>query len=330
MADLTYPMLNTIDQKLINRLKNICPDGIKQNISLKNLSRWKIGGDADCLVFPQTEAQLLDIVRLCNETNNAYVVLGGTTNLLFSDRGLKVLGIVLTNLYGNINIKNDCVNVQAGRWVPSLARTVGNNGLSGLEHIIGIPGTVGGLVCMNGGSLRNSIGDNIDSVRFIDDNANIKILKQDACGFKYRDSIFQNSRWIITEVSLKFFKKDKPESIRATMLKILRQRRSKFPLKLPNCGSVFVSDPAMYEEFGPPGMVIEKCGLKGWQEGGVKISDQHANFIVNVNHGTAQNVIKLIEYIRDQAYAKLGANLRCEVRFVDEFGRITPIHEIIH
>jgi UDP-N-acetylmuramate dehydrogenase len=180
---------------------------------------------------------------------------------------------------------------------------------------------------MNGGSQRKGIGDHLVSCRCVDRVGELFELTREECQFAYRQSTIQANQWLVLDATFRLEFGNAVE-IRREMLKILQERRKKFPLKEPNCGSVFVSDPAMYAQWGPPGAVIERCGLKGRRQGGAEISQRHANFIVNRNGGTAEDILFLIRLIRETAMEQLGCQLNCEVRYVAEDGSVEPAHEV--
>jgi len=297
------------------------------DVSLSTLSRWRIGGVARCIVKPTNLSQIQQIVVLANEFSLKYLVIGETTNLLFSDEGLDVLVIRIGKQFSQCRIDNNLILAQAGVWVPYLARVASVNGLTGIEHVSGIPGTLGGLVCMNGGSQRKGIGEHITEVTTISSDGTLNRYSKKQCDFKYRDSIFHTLDDIIIEVVMEL-KKGGREKIRNEMLGILKSRRLKFPQKIPNCGSVFVSNPAMYKEFGPPGAVIEKCGLKGVTRGGAQVSEEHANFIVNNCEASANDVLYLIDHIRDVVSKETGYFMQAEARYVSPCGQFIPAHKV--
>ena len=193
--------------------------------------------------------------------------------------------------------------------------------LTGAEHTCGIPGTLGGLVCMNGGSQRKGIGSNVLRVESVDANGRLVERTAEECDFAYRQSVYQNNDEVITTVDLQFESGDRG-LIRHEMLEILSSRRSKFPRKQPNCGSVFKSNPAMYAEIGPPGSVIEQVGLKGKRVGGALVSPGHANFIVNTGFATARDVLTLTRAISDSVAENKGFRMEAEVYFVSPLGAI--------
>lgn len=300
-------------------LELICPGKIFKNVSLADISRWKIGGYADLLVLPESIEQIIKLRTFFFERKIKHVIVGATTNLLFSDSGLKVPCIKIGSGLSGIRIERNRIFSESGVWVPWLARKLMQFGLTGAEHICGIPATLGGLVFMNGGSQRKSISKNIVSVCSVDVSGSMRTRDAESCGFGYRKSIFQNNSEIIVSASMEFdFLCSR--KIRKSMLEILADRRGKFPSKLPNCGSVFKSDPVMYSKIGPPGAAIEKVGLKGISLGGAMISDRHANFIVNINSASSNDVIGLINIIKKRVCDETGFELEAEVIYVTPYG----------
>jgi UDP-N-acetylmuramate dehydrogenase len=293
------------------------------NADLRCYCTWKIGGKADLLVEPTTEEQLLLLLKVINEYDIPFIIIGNGSNLLFNDAGIRGVVVRLGEKFNAIDIVDDIVKVQAGAWVPCLARKTAQAGLSGLEHIIGIPATIGGLVVMNGGSKRQSISEVVQEVELINLAGEKLIFNNENCDFGYRKSIFQKNGFVITSVKLKL--QQLKDNIRGTLLGILQERRKKFPLHAPSCGSVFKSTPQLYEQYGPPGKIIEDLGLKGFMIGEAVVSKQHANFIINNGQATAEDILQLIGYIKVKAVETLGAYLETEVLFAKEDCSITHI-----
>lgn len=296
--------------------------------SLSNYSSWEIGGSADVLIEPENAEQISNLIKLINKSKIDYITIGGGSNLLFADDGFRGIVIKIGKVMSEVKIEGNNIFVQAGKPVPRIARATGLAGLSGIEHAIGIPGTIGGLVAMNGGSQRKGIGEVVEKVVAVDKNGKILEFRKSDCNFSYRNSIFLQGDHIITDVFFKLTYGDK-KRIFKEMLDILRQRRSKFPRREPNCGSVFVSDPTLYEKCGPPGKIIEELGLKGFSVGDAQVSLKHANFIINKGGATAKDMLGLIKIVRDNVFKKTNIWLDCEVRFVSSKGSIRPAHEIL-
>lgn len=315
-----------LSNSIIGDLKDLLPGRVFTSIKLSSVSRWKIGGTADCIVKPKSSEEVSSIVRYLNNHEIPYIVIGSTSNLLFSDNGLKVVAIQVGDTMSDYDISGNRVWTQAGKWVPGLARNVAQAGLSGIEHTAGIPGTIGGLICMNGGSQRKEIGTHIRSVKGVSPTGDIKSFTTTECEFEYRSSIFQDNGYIIVEAELVFHQQKEYSVIQDEMLNILRARRAKFPQRLPNCGSTFISNPQIYKKYGPPGAVIEDLGYKGFIKGDAIVSDVHANFINNKGNAKASDVLWLIRKIQNDVFKKTGFLMKAEVKFVDENGTIKPAH----
>jgi UDP-N-acetylmuramate dehydrogenase len=310
-------MIKGLYDQIVDTLKAAEVGELYRNEQLCNHSTWRIGGPTEILAEPQSTEKLRKILLLTEKYHIPVIVIGHGTNLLFDDAGLRGLVIKIGNRISNYSIEGKQVRAQAGIWTPRLARAAGNRGLTGLEHTIGIPGTLGGLVVMNGGSKSKCIGDVVKEVRVMNHQGQVSRLSHQDCQFSYRSSVLQKSGLIVTEVEMEF-QTGRQREIRREMLEILHARNEKFPRKLPNCGSVFISGGRMYERFGPPGKVIEETA---------QVSHKHANFIVNLGGATSADVVELIHSIRKRVYDRIGVWMECEVRRVSPEGRIFPAHQ---
>ncbi len=313
-----------VSSAAIRALEQICPGAVAVDVPLAHISRWRIGGCADVIVRPNSIDQLARLRAWLYRERAPHVVIGATSNLLFSDEGLRVVCVQIGCGLANVSIVGRVITASAGVWVPGLARRAMQEGLTGLEHTCGIPGTLGGLICMNGGSQRKGIGDVVVGVTSVDEQGNICQRNRDDCAFDYRHSVFQNSGEVIAEAALRLQSLTDCRYIRREMLYILASRRRKFPRKLPNCGSVFISNPAIYSDYGPPGAIIERLGFKGKRLGGAVVSPLHANFFVNAGDAKSADVIALIVEIKAAIFAHTGHSLTAEVRFVTPDGTIVP------
>lgn len=296
----------------------------QRNVLLKNLSCWRIGGAADYLAMPRNAHEVALVCRAALEANVPFMVVGHGSNILFDDAGYRGMIVKIGRSFARCRISGTTVRADAGIWAPSLARACAAKGLEGLEHAAGIPGNLGGLLYMNGGSMRCSVGDCVRCVVAMAPDGTVKTLSRDNCGFSYRHSVFQSSRWIILGAELEL-RQSTAREVRQTMLDILEERRRKFPLELPNCGSVFSNDAELYARFGPPGMIIDKAGLKGTRVGGAEISGKHANFIVNIGGASSSDVFSLVRKVRRKVRDLTGFTLRTEVLYLSPDGRYGPL-----
>lgn len=303
-------------------LDRLCPGAVFREVPLALISRWRIGGLADVIVRPRSIDELARLRAWLHSEGLAHVVIGATSNLLFADEGLRVICVQIGGEFASLNLAGCEITAGPGVWVPGLARRAMQASLTGLEHTCGIPGTLGGLICMNGGSQRKGISDAIISVTSVDTQGNVRHRTREECTFAYRQSVFQTCGDVIAGAILRLAPAPDRGGVRREMLEILASRRRKFPQKQPNCGSVFVSNPAMYSNYGPPGAIIERLGYKGKKVGGALVSPTHANFIVNDGNATATDVIALITEIKAAVLAHTGCGLTAEVRFVAPNGRL--------
>lgn len=328
MRTLVKSAVNPVsDAILLRKLQELVPGGVMADVLMREITRWKIGGPADFVVRPKSVNEVADTIQFLSTNDIPWLTIGHSSNLLVSDQGIQGVVVQIAHRMSNMRMDGEAVTAQSGIWVPEFARRLGKAGLSGAEHIIGIPGTLGGLICMNGGSQRKGIGENIKLVTCVDRQGRLFNLSREQCGFSYRQSEIQKQNWIVLDAQLEFTRGEN-RSICRELREILASRRKKFPLKLPNCGSVFVSDPAMYEAFGPPGSIIERCGLKGTRFGDAQISNHHANFIVNLGNAQATDILHLVQLIRKAANETHGCDLQCEVRFVSPDCSIQPAHHV--
>lgn len=286
----------------------------EERVSLANYSYWKIGGEADSVIYPKSIKFLEKLIVFLKNEDINYAVVGKTSNLLFDSDGYNGVLIDLTKLNCFIQEGNKVI-IGGGFSVPWLNFKLASRGLSGTEHTVGIPGTIGGLVFMNGGSNRKAIGDNVISARCINTKGEFVELFYDDCKFAYRQSFMQEENLIVVEVTLSLVHKNSL-AIKNEMLSILRERRAKFPLDAPSCGSVFKSDAISYELLGPPGKIIEDLGLKGSVWGGIQVSNKHANFFVNIGSATSSDVILLVERIRSLILEKYDIKINTEVKYL--------------
>lgn len=298
---------------------------VRQGEILAHHSTWRIGGPADYLVEPQSIPQLCRLIEWLHVNGLPHIVIGKGSNLLFPDEGVRAIVIKIDHGLRQVQQEGNTLLVEAGISVPRLAHQVGHLGLSGLEHTIGIPGTLGGLIAMNGGSLRHSISEVIEWVEYVNEHGQLMSRHPDQCNFAYRRSWFQDHFSIVTRACLKLVPGDR-HVIKRNMVATLRQRRANFPLQYPNCGSVFKGSTVLFERVGPPGKVIESLGLKGTQIGGAVVSQRHANFIINLGTARAADVLQLIALIRDRVERQYDFALSCEVKYVSERGEVMPAH----
>lgn len=308
---------------ILDHLVRLDIGATRRNAPLSAHCSWQIGGQADLLVEPVNVEQIVNLVCFMADKPFPLLVIGQGTNLLFDDAGFRGVVLKLGAGFSRLEIDGLFIRADAGLWVPQLARLAMRAGLAGLEHCIGIPGTLGGLVLMNGGSQRRGIGENVRRVEVVDRDGQRRVLHHNECEFSYRHSALQGRGCVVVRVELQC-EAGLVSAIRQEMIRDLRERRRKFPRKTPNCGSVFLSTREMHVSVGAPGKIIEDAGLKGLRIGNAEVSRQHANFILNTGNARSEDVLALIAQIRRQVAQQIGFDLRCEVRYVSPDGQIMP------
>jgi len=315
MSNLKYELLNVLNKSEISF-----------EFPLNKISYWKIGGKATIFIEPETLDKIVKVKSiLSNYKNIPQIIIGNTSNLLFDDEGFNGVVIKIGEKINKVQVIGKKIEAEAGAWIPNIAKIASKHCLTGLEHTAGIPSFLGGLIYMNGGSQRKSISDSIHEVTYLNELNEVIVSDLKDLDFNYRQSPFQNKNWVILKATLILQLGDK-NKIRSEMLNILSSRRKKFPRKLPSCGSVFESNPIMYEKIGAPGFIIEKLGLKGKTKGDAQISPIHANFIVNNGKANSRDILYLIKLARDTVYKNTGYLMESEARHVLPNGEIIKAH----
>ena len=280
---------------------------LKLNISLSKYTTFKVGGRARFFFEPKNTRELISILKESHKLRLACYVIGNGSNLLVSDKGLDAAVIRLSNPYfQRIDFKKNRAEAGSGLTVRHLLEKAKNQGLGGLEFLAGIPGTVGGALVMNAGIKTDSIGSLIKEVKVIDSNNEIRILKGSRLRFAYRKSNL--AKYIILSAKFKLIKKSR-QQIDQSIRDFLKKRWEAQDVSAFSAGCVFknpISDSA--------GRLIDLCGLKGKRIGDAQISGRHANFIINRGRAKAEDILKLIGFVKDRVKEKFGINLEEEIK----------------
>jgi len=284
---------------------------IRQQIPMRELTSFRIGGPADLILFPSCVKDLQMVMNLLVQEGLKALPLGNGTNILVSDRGVREPLISLSHGFGEISREGTKVTAGGGLGLAQLLRFCIDCALIGLETLAGIPGTVGGGIKMNAGIQGTEIGDIVSSLMIMGSSGQINWLKGEEIHFGYRSIDLPRETIILQgEFSLQ---KGKAKDIKERMEAILRTRRKTQPLSLPSAGSIFRNPRGI-----PAGQLIEELGLKGFRIGDAMVSTVHANFIVNLGAACAKDVIGLIDVIRERVYQERGITLELEVEIIGE------------
>ena len=302
---------------------------IQTQVPLAKHTYFKLGGVADQFVEAKTRDDLIEAVRYAIESNLSYLVLGGGSNVLVSDAGFR--GLVIKNRTsvvklkgfaggvekGKLDLKEAIVEADSGVTANYLIRYTLDEGLAGLEDMLGLPGTVGGAVYNNSHHLDKLFGDHIIEVEVLDHAGKIKKYTNAECQFAYDYSIFHKTKEVILSASFQLSRGDKT-MLWSIATEAVKRRSSTQPLGLPSSGCMFKNiSLADRMRLGVPtasaGYLIDKAGLKGLRVGGAVVSDVHANFIINDGTATSSDVRSLVEEVKHKIKDKFGVSLVEEV-----------------
>ena len=299
-------------KKIIEEIKRLNIETIKEDESLSKYTTFKIGGPARVLVEAKSDEEILKLVKLFDEMEEDYLIIGNGSNLLITDAGIERPVIVLDKNFAHIErIDEVTLYAEAGASLKSLANKALELGLGDLEAISGIPGTVGGAVYMNAGAYGSEIKDVVTKIRFIKDDSIAEIDASEA-NFAHRRSIFQEKGYIILGAYFKLEKKDKKD-IEEEQRDYTQRRKDKQPLEYPSAGSVFKRPEGYYAS-----KLIEDAGLKGLSVGGAMVSKKHSGFIINTGSASFDDVVTLIEKVKAIVLEKFAVSLEEEIRIIHE------------
>ena len=282
------------------------------NEPMSKHTSFKIGGPADVIALPANEEELQALLKRAKDNGIPVTLIGNGSNLLVRDKGIRGLVIKLGNMLCKIEAEGERLSFGSGVSLAMASRKAADLELTGMEFAVGIPGSIGGAVYMNAGAYDGEMSKVVDSVRVIDTNGDLMLLKAEQLEFAYRKTKLQKSGLIVTEVNLKLEPGCK-DDITSKMADFSHRRISKQPLELPSAGSMFKRPVGYFA-----GTLIEQTGLKGYTVGGAQVSEKHAGFVVNVGGATAADVLQLIKDVQDKVFSAHGVQLEPEVLVLGE------------
>lgn len=283
---------------------------VTENIDLSHYTTYQLQGVGAFLVEPETEKQLLNLLEFIQQKKLSYKIIGGGSNLIFSGDYDGIL--IHLGAFDKLKIEDTRVKVGAGYPLLKLAMKLSRMGYTGLEFATGIPGTVGGAVFNNAGAYGSDMGYIVESILVITPNLKIKKIYNRDLDFHYRTSFLkQNPGYVCLEANL-VLKEGNKEEIMEIIEDRKKRRLMSQPLEFPSAGSVFRNPTDV-----PAGKLIEDLGLKGYQIGGAKVSEKHANFIVTDGKTKGNDVIELIHKIQEKVKETYQIDLILEQEIVE-------------
>lgn len=295
---------------IIKELKKLKVGKVLSNVDLKKYTTYKLNEKALGIVYPKDIESLVNLLSFLEEHDIKHKIIGNGSNLIFT----KYYDGILIKLdeFNSLEIDDTVVTVGAGYSLVKLSYKVATLGLSGLEFASGIPGTVGGAIFMNAGAYKSDMGYVVKSVKVLTPDLHIVTMENKELDFHYRSSfLMKNSDYICLEVTIQLEKKEKDE-----ILDIMEDRKKRRvetqPLEYPSAGSVFRNPEGDYA-----GRLVEAIGYKGKSINGAKVSEKHANFIINTGSATGNDIKNLITEIKDKVKKEYGIVLKIEQEIVE-------------
>lgn len=283
------------------------------NEPLSEHTNFKIGGKCTVMVFPKTISKCVRLLSFLNRNNQQHYILGAGTNLLCSDEGYDGVVVKIGGQMKDYKIDGNTIFASAGMNLFELNRILLANNFEGLEFSYGIPGSVGGAVCMNAGAYNKSIGNYIKSVKVFD-GSKIRTLTNSQMNFSYRHSVILDKNFVVLGATFVFNKGDAIQ-IKNLQREYLSKRLNSQPYHEACAGSVFKR---LENGQKPVSKMIDELGLKGYKIGDAEISTIHAGFIVNKDKATCKDVKSLIQYIQERIKSSYGEHLELEIKLLGD------------
>ena len=282
------------------------------NVPMSEYTSLMIGGTADVMAFPQDEGDLKDLLAFAETKDFPFYVVGGGTNLLVRDGGVRGIVINMSEGFKDIVWQDETkAIVGSGVKLAELLDQSKEKGLSGLEFAAGIPGTVGGAVAMNAGAYGSEMKDIVEGVELLGKKGQKLFMPKSEIQFSYRKTELPKGA-VVIRAHMRFEKKSTAE-IKARIKELRERRKTTAAISFPNAGSIFKNPEGMFA-----GKLIEEAGLKGERSGDAQVSEVHANCIVNLGRARAKEVLQLMALIRDRVYSRKGVVLEPEIKVVGE------------
>ncbi len=288
---------------------------IQPHMALSRFTSFQVGGAAEWFIAPRTLEQLQMSLQWAAAQGIPVMMLGRGSNLLVSDQGIPGLVVSTKHLKRvQFDYEQGLVTVDAGVYLPPLARQIAHLGWKGFEWAVGVPGSIGGAVVMNAGAHGGSIADTLMEAKVVLPDGTLQILTPEDLAFRYRTSNLQTGGRFVTQATFKLQTGADPIVVEAQMNQWYDQRKSSQPYDKPSCGSVFRNP-----EPQKAAWLIEQSGLKGYQIGGAKVATRHANFILNCGGAKASDIFSLIYHVQAQVQSRWNLHLEPEVRMLGAF-----------
>jgi len=299
----------------VSRFSDIVGRPCQEGVLLKNYSNFKVGGSADYFFYARTEKELVSLVKFVKTSSFPYYIIGGGSNILFSDEGFRGL-IIRNSIKALKKVEKKAVKVKSGTPLKELVDFCLHKGVGGLEFLAGIPGTVGGAVCGNAGAFGCDIGSLLMNARILTESGKILQVEKNYFGFEYRWSSLKINKDVLLDVRLQG-KTRAQEEIKKSINEILQTRKRKHPPSGTACAGSYFKNPVLPSgEKVAAAALLDQVDAKEKKAGDAAVYSGHANFIINQGNATSQDIRLLAEELKQKVYNKFRIQLEEEVIFL--------------
>lgn len=299
-------------EKIAELLRRSIESDVLENEPMNGHTSFKTGGNADLFIPLKSIEDLKKALIVLKENEVPVTIMGNGTNLLVGDKGIRGAVLQLYQFMNDITVKDCFLEAQSGALLSAIAAQALSYGLKGFEFASGIPGSLGGAVCMNAGAYDGEMKNVLHEVLVLTSQGEIKTIAAGELGLGYRKSIIPTEKMIVLKGVLKLEEGDKTE-IADRIAYLSNQRKEKQPLNFPSAGSTFKRPEGYFA-----GKLITDAGLKGYCIGGAAVSEKHAGFVINQNNATSADILNLIQHIQKTVFEKFGVKLETEVKIIGE------------
>lgn len=303
--------MSSVSSDVVADLQKLCRD-VRAREPLRRHVSFRIGGPADVLVLPRSTDELRKVVDWLFAHNVPFTILGQGSNVLIADAGVRGIVLKLGKGLDRFSFNGTRLVSECGAGLPHLARAAATKGLAGLEFAAGIPASLGGAVVMNAGAHGHAMAEVLHEVRVLAPEGEQVLASRDL-GFAYRTTVLQARRAVVLEATMELAQSD-PVTVRTRTEEWLRHRSDTQPIGPPSSGCIFRNPQGDHA-----GRLIDLAGGKGLAIGGARVSEIHANYIINTGEATSADVVGLLHKVSELVAEKFGVRLEPEIKLVGEF-----------